>query len=271
MSSLSAPTFFNQSNVVISPFDDEEKGSGMKPFKALLAEAVSQNTLNESNWNSESWKNTWASVNQDVLNDAFSQHGLVQSIFSDIGEMTQRNCKSVSRVEKKMLEQTKGRENYFKVVSDFVAIRLHCDVSEIQKKIDCVREIVIAHGGQIHVRGFSNERFYGFFMNADKVYADITQYVYVFMEKVGYPIEIQIGHKFASHTFTIDSALRENKECGKVDLWNKNFYSDVKKYILDKANGENPGPKDGILIKAEDLHQNKVPQELKEILNNLDT
>ncbi len=243
--------------------------SDVSVFRECLASTVKELTLHESKWNSEGWRKTWGGINQRVLNDAFDQHGLVRSIFSDIGEISQRNCKSVARVEKKMTEQVSGRENFFKVVSDFVAVRMHCDVNEIQGKIDRIREIVLSNGGQIHVRGSSAERPYGFFMAPDKKYTDITQYVYVFMERVGYPIEFQIGHKFASHTFTIDSALRDNKECGKVDLWNKNFYSDVKKYILDKSNGENPGSKEAIQAKAEDIHQGNVPEELQGMLSKL--
>lgn len=240
--------------------------SFVSDYKNSLAETVKQNTLDESNWRSEDWKNIWKGLSQDVLNDAFNQHSTVRAIFSDIGEITQRKCKSMARVEQKMTEQNVGRENFFKVVSDFVAVRIHCNISEMQKKIDLIREIILKEGGQFHVRGSSIERPYGFFMNTDKKYTDITQYVYVFMEKVGYPIEFQIGHKFAAHTFTIDSALRDNKECGLIDLWTKNFYSDVKKYILDKSNGENPGSKEEIQAKAEEIHSHNVPRELQEIL-----
>lgn len=243
--------------------------SDLSIYRESLSSTVKELTLHESKWNSEGWKKAWNGINQNVLNDAFDQHGVVRSIFSNIGEIAQRNCKSVARVEKKMTEQMSGRENFFKVVSDFVAVRVHCDVKEIQGKIDLIREIVLANGGQIHVRGSSSERPYGFFLAPDKKYTDITQYVYVFMEKIGYPVEFQIGHKFASHTFSIDSALRDNKECGKVDLWNKNFYSDVKKYILGKANDENPGSTEAIQAKAEDIHQGHVPEELQEILSEL--
>jgi len=238
-------------------------------FKEYLESTVKKLTLNESNWNSEEWKKIWARINQDVLNDAFDQHELVCSIFSDIGEISQRNCKSIVRVEKKKTEQAPGRENYFKVVSDFVAVRMHCDVKEIQGKIDRIREIILAEGGQMHVRGSTTTFPYGFFMASDKKYTDITQYVYVFLKRVGYPIEFQIGHKFASHTFTIDSAIRDNKECGKVDLWRENFYSDVKNYILAKSNGENPGSIEAIQDKAVNIHQDTVPKELQEILDKL--
>ena len=100
-------------------------------------------------------------------------------------------------------------------------------------------------------------------MDTDKKFTDITQYLYVFIEKVGYPIEVQIGHEFASHTFKIDSALRDNPNCGKVDLWSKNFYGDVKNLILAKANINY------MLAKAEKIHPNNVPEELQEILNKL--
>lgn len=238
-------------------------------FKDCVIDMVNQTTLNEANWRSENWKTPWSKINQEVLTDAFEKHGLVRTIFLDIGEIIPRNCKSISRVEKKMTEQTPGRENYFKVVSDFVAVRVHCNINDIQTKIDRIRKIVLENGGQIHIRGSSNERPYGFFMNADKKYTDITQYVYIFLEKVGYPIEFQIGHEFASHTFTIDSALRDNPSCGKVDLWSKNFYGDVKNYILDNANGIEPGSKIQIQAKAEEIHQNIIPEDLQKILNKL--
>ncbi len=238
-------------------------------FKESVVDVVKSTTLNESNWRSENWKTLWNKIDQTVLTDAFEKHDLVRSIFVDIGEIIPRNCKSISRVEKKMTEQTLGRENYFKVVCDFVAARIHCNINEIQSKIDRIREIVLAKGGQIHVRGSSSERPYGFFMNADKKYTDITQYVYVYLEKVGYPIEFQIGHEFASHTFTIDSAIRDNPNCGKVDLWSKNFYGDVRQYILNKANGIEPGSKAQIQAKAEEIHQNKIPENLQSLLNKI--
>lgn len=243
--------------------------SDISIYRENLSGVIKELTLHESKWNSEVWKKAWNGINQNVLNDAFDQHGLVRSIFSGIGDISQRNCKSLARVEKKMTEQTPGRENFFKILSDFVAVRIDCNVDEIQGKIDRIRETVLANDGQIHVRGSSPERPYGFFMTPEKKYADITQYVYVFMERVGYPIEFQIGHKLASHTFTIDSAIRDNKECGKVDLWSKNFYMDAKKYILDKSNGESSFSKEEIQAKAEDIHQGKVPEELQEILNRL--
>ena len=238
-------------------------------FKDCLIDVVNETTLNESNWRSESWKKPWGIINQDVLTDAFEKHDLIRSIFQEIGEIIPRNCKSISRVEKKMTEQPTGKENYFKVVSDLVAARVHCNINEIQTKIDRIREIVLANDGQIHIRGSSNERPYGFFMNSDKKYTDITQYIYIFLEKVGYPLEIQIGHEFASHTFTIDSALRDNPHCGKVDLWSKSFYGMVKKYILDKANDQDPGSKDEINAVCVEIHKGNVPSELQQILDKI--
>lgn len=237
-------------------------------FKINLATTVQELTLDGSKWNSEKWKGAWGDISQEVLNDAFSQHGAVRSIFSGLGEIEQRNCKSLARVQKKVTEQAPGRENFFKVVSDFVAVRIPCEVSEIQGKIDHIREVVFAHEGIMHIRGESNVRPYGFFMTPDKKYSDITQYVYVFLDKVGYPIEFQIGHEFAAHTFTIDSALRDNPTCGKVDLWKNDFYSNVKTYLLDTANGEVKS-KDALLIQAADLHQGTIPEGLKAILHKM--
>lgn len=245
--------------------------NSVSDFKANMTEVVRQTTLNESNWRSENWSNLWKDVDQNILNDAFEQHGTVQSIFQEIGEIIPRKCKSIARVEKKMTEQPNGRENYFKVLSDFVAVRIHCDVNQLPAKIDRIREIVLANDSQMHVRGSSTERPYGFCTNPQtKEFTDITQYVYIFIEKIGYPVEIQIGHEFASHTFTIDSALRDDKTCGKVDLWNQNFYSEVKNYILEKANDSSkPVDKSGIQNKAAAIHEDNVPADLQMILDKL--
>lgn len=238
-------------------------------FRTTVAATVTELGLNEANWKAEGWKNLWSLVDQEVLNDAFNQHGSIRSIFSDLGRIDARNCKNIARVQKKMTEQPNGRENYFKVVADFDAVRISCDVTEIPEKINRIKDIVLEQGGQMYIRGTSDERPYGFVMTANKKYSDITQYVYVFLEKVGFPIEFQIGHEFAAHTFTIDSELRDDPTCGKVDLWKNNFYGEVKQYLLDKANGEQLTSKEELLAKAADLHQGNVPEELNSILNKI--
>jgi hypothetical protein len=238
-------------------------------FRECVAATIGDLTLSESNWKSPGWQKLAEKVSQDDLNDAFNQHGIVRAIFADLGEITQRNCKSLVRVQKKLTEQAPGRENFFKVVSDFVAVRVPCEVVEIPGKIDCLRRALLKNGnnGLMHVRGSSDERPYGFCFSSDKKFTDITQYVYVFLDKVGYPIEFQIGHPFAAHTFSIDSALRDDPTCGKIDLWKDNFYSDVKKRILDKANDEAASTSMPVLLaKADELHHGNIPKELSDIL-----
>lgn len=66
-----------------------------------------------------------------------------------------------------MTEQSSNRENYFKVISDFLAVRIHCDVNQIKDKIDYLKEIVTSNKGYLHIKGSSIERPYGFFMDSD--------------------------------------------------------------------------------------------------------
>jgi hypothetical protein len=239
-------------------------------YKLDLADLVEKNTLNESNWASEDWKMLGNQINQNIIDDAFNQHRELLILFNNINSIVQRpHSKSMFRIEKKMIEQTPGKENYFKIISDLMALRIYCDVVEIQKTIDVIKNVVFMNKGQIYIRGSSKELPYGSFMDSNKEYVDIMQFIYIFIEKIGYPVEIQIGHKFAAYTFSIDSALRENKQCGKIDLWNKNFYNIVKKYILDKTNGKNHGSKDDIQSLGKELHENNIPEELQQILNSL--
>ncbi len=95
------------------------------------------------------------------------------------------------------------------------------------------------------------------------------QYVFVFLERLGYPIELQIGHKFAFYTFAENSALRDSKEHGEVSLRRKNFYNAVLGYILDKCNGITATLQNDIQNQAKELYQNNIPEKLQVILNNL--
>lgn len=70
-------------------------------YRSCMASTITELGLQETTWNSEGWKKAWNGINQEILDDAFRQHDLVRSIFSDIGEITQRNCKSLARVEKR--------------------------------------------------------------------------------------------------------------------------------------------------------------------------
>ena len=237
-------------------------------FKSNLSNIVKELSLDELNWSSEKWKSL--SIDQEILTDAFEKHSLIKVYFSEIGDIITRKCKSIKRVEKKKMEQIPNRENYFKVISDFLAVRIHCDVNQIKEKIDYLKTIIISNGGYFHVRGSSIERPYGFFL--DNNFKDIVQYVYVYLEKIGYIIEFQMGHEFATHSFVINSLLRDNPSCGKIDLWTDDFYADVKSFILNKANllkFNEIDDKNKILMKANKIHNNNIPSDLLIILDKL--
>lgn len=239
-------------------------------FRTAVAETVNELGLKETNWKAEGWKNLWSKVNQDVLDDAFSNNSVIYTTFSNLGRIEARSSsKNFTRVQEKMTEQTTGRENYFKVVSDYIAARVPCDVAEICEKIDCLREIVFNHGGIMHVRGATDENTYGLCKSPDKKYSDIVQFVYVWSKEIGVPIEFQIGHEFSAHTFEIDSELRD-PTCKKIDLWGNDFYPNVKNYLLDKANGRQPVfSKEELVKQADVLHNGNVPEELKSILDKI--
>lgn len=240
-------------------------------FKNSLKQTIQKNTLNASNWKADSWRLLIQYVNQDILNDAFAQHDKLKNMFGSIGTIVPRKCKQMSRIGQKTDEVRERGGEYFKVLSDFIAGRNHCEITAIPDKIDKIREIVKNHNGTVYVRGESEERPYGFCMDKDKKFTDITQYAYVYVGEIGYPVELQIGHEFASYTFTNDSALRDNPECGAVDLWKDGYYNMVKTYLLNKANGVPivAGNKYDIWDRGFQLHNYKVPDEFKGILERL--
>lgn len=238
-------------------------------FKDTLRSIVSKESLNSMNWKSDSWKYLVTNINQEVLNDAFLQHEKLQNIFKTVGTIIPRKCKQMSRINLKTDEVSNRGSEYFKVVSDFVAGRIHCDVSELPKKIELIRGIVNKNGS-LYVRGESKDNVYGF-CHKDGKFTDITQYVYVYLDEVGYIAELQIGHEFATYTFTIDSMIRDNPNCGKVDLWKNDFYCKVKNYILKKANNVEiqAGEKYDLFDLAHQIHNYNVPNDLKTILDKI--
>jgi len=240
-------------------------------FKDILKETVVSNeSLNSKNWKSDVWKSLASKIDQDVLNDAYNQHSSVKTIFNSIGTIIPRKCKKMSRIALKTAEVSERGGEYFKVISDFVAGRIHCKVEEIPSKIDELIQIVKDKNGYMYVRGESEYNKYGFSMCGNE-HTDITQYIYVYLEDVGYVTELQIGHEFATYTFTVDSMLRDDPECGRVDLWKDGFYGRVKNIILKQANNVKlePGEKYEMLDDAQYMHDFKLPQDLKTILNKI--
>jgi hypothetical protein len=229
-------------------------------MEAQLSDIINKVGLDESNWGNAEWKSLYEHITQDTLNDAFNTHNVLQKTFPEL-EMITRKCKSLKRVNKKMEEQNPYKINYFKVISDFIAVRIHCQVNQIKDKLDYITNIVNSYeGSKIYIRGSSIDQPSG-------KYNDITQYAYVYMQEIGYIVEFQIGHEFAAYTFTTDSEIRDNPNCGEIDLWTDGFYNDVKKYILQDNN--DLITKNDILQKAEKIHNNIIPTDLLSILNRL--
>ena len=239
-------------------------------FKSNLKNTIHNETLNSANWKNESWKLIVPDINQEILNDAFNQHSKISELFKNVGEIIPRKCKQMGRIVKKTSEISNRGGEYFKIFSDFVAGRIHCNVNEIPVKLDIIKQVTKNHNGCYYIKGETTETPYGF-CEKNGVFLDVTQYIYVYLEEIGYPIEFQIGHKFASLTFYIDSSLRDNKECGLTDLWTDNFYGMVKTYILNKANKKEPvsGGKYDICDTAFRIHKGILPDELKRILDGL--
>ncbi len=234
-------------------------------FKADVKAVVAEQGLHVSNWKNGSYRTLSYQANREILEDAFKQQGLLKDIFSPLSLIFERSCKTVARLEAKRCEVEKRGGEHFKVVSDFVAARVPCKVREMADKIDCIRKIVRERNGLIYVRGETQEQPHGSFKKGTS-FSDIVQFVYVYLEEIGYPIEFQVGHPFAFHTFTIDSKLRDDPQCGLVDLWKEDFYTKVRSAIL---NPTNKNLFDEIEQIAKGLHQGEIPQELNKLLINI--
>lgn len=228
-------------------------------FKKTLAQQAVQIMAQPKD---DIWKNLAEQVNQTILDDAFNNLNKAQSIFSSIGPLEPRTRKQQTRIEKKRAEISLRGGEYFKVVSDFIAFRVPCNVNDIDQIISRIIAITDQENGHYWLKGSCKTL---------TKYTDIVQYIYVYTPSVEYIIEFQVGHPFAAYTFKVDSALRDNPNCGLVDLWKDNMYGTVKQYILDKANNTGQlGNKYEMWDAVFTSHKGNVPDELKYILNQLD-
>lgn len=212
------------------------------------------------------WKALASQVTQEVLDDANNNAQAAAFIFSSVGPLEARTRKQQSRIDKKNLEVSNRGGEFFKVVSDFIAFRVPCEVGEIEKVVAKVIEKTIQNNGTFWIKG-------SWVSTSDtnaQTFTDIVQYVYTYIPQIGYVVELQIGHPFAAYTFKVDSAIRDNPACGLTDLWKDNVYGKVKQHLLDVAN-KTPifGGKYDAMDAVFTSHGGKVPDELKSILDRM--
>lgn len=227
-----------------------------------LHEIVSNLGLSQDNWSDPEWTKLFPLISQDTLDDAKSKFGYFSSVFRFA--FLVRPVKSIERVQKKMTEQSHDYKNYFKVVSDFLAFRIECDLSEMKMAIDTILSN-LDKDDIVYVRGSTQEHRYGCIR--DSKYVDIVQYIYVYIKSVGYIVEIQVGHPFATYTFTVDSYIRDHPRENVIDLWTDGFYDLVKQYLINQANGLNVISKDKVMLAAMKIHNDDIPEELMIILD----
>ena len=163
-------------------------------------------------------------INQDILNDAYLQNYNVKYKLKNILLPSYPNILIDTRKFKKIeriLEKKKNikQDINFKINSDFIGFRIKCDISDIYKIIDLLRN-------KFDLFFERNSILY-----EDK-YIDIITYCYAYDYKTKYLIELQIGHPFAMYVFERDSFIRDNKNCGLIDLWDNDFYINVKHKLL---------------------------------------
>lgn len=227
--------------------------------------------LNADEWNNELWKETWNDINEDTVNDAFSMHQKINQILEPVGfPLTHRpNPKRLDRINEKKLDQ-KWTKNYFKAVSDLCAIRYVANLTDFGTIIMRILNIAKSKNAIVYVRDTDR---YPYYVNDDGAFIDISQYLYVFFDEIGYPIEVQIIHPFANIAFSNDSATRNNTDPTNtsnadttinMDLWQDGFFNNVKNYICAIAANHKPEHTYPVLIaKLKEIYGNTtVPADL---------
>jgi len=256
-------------------------------YKESLKTSIQKFGLDQSNWKTEDFVHrTSLGIFQEVLKDADDRKGALISLLTPfVGEVLSRPTKSADRVMTKISEEEKNAEagkpwtNFLRPLVDFQAYRIHCPASSIENNISHIKRICTENGYVVFVKGASQNNEKGGYWDAkENRLRDIIQYVYVYSEKIGHIAEIQVGEKFATHTFALDSEKRNaedrNEKWNGVDLWDNNFYNDVKNVILGRDNqslgNDKLAKKNDLIKKAREMHGESHPTRLQELLNILD-
>ena len=166
-------------------------------------------------------------ITESILNDAYSKINIVSSKLNfllndikDFYELEVRTCKKINRIHDKI--KNIKNDIYFKVNSDFIGFRIKCAIHDIYKIINKL------------------ETNFNFFFERNKIiignkFTDIITYCYAYDYNTKYIIELQIGHPFGMYVFARDSYIRDNPNSNCIDLWNNNFYVNVRKKILENT------------------------------------
>lgn len=253
-------------------------------WKRRMYATVARLGIGEAAWANPDWIPLAATVTQEILDDAalaltdsFYDEG---GAYRDLGPVTvQRRTKTVQSTAQQMQGQVPGQENYFRAVSDFHKMTIHCRVDAIAGEVVKLQERAAAHNGYSYVRGSSPATPNGRFQNEQGQYTDIVQFVYLYFPELGYPARFQVGHDFATRAFEADAQLCRARSGDAppnpdlVDLWQGDFYGHVREAILATANGVAPPPRD-LLAEARALYattERGMPGGLEAMLERMAT
>lgn len=182
------------------------------------------NIIKESNFNQDclDYKNIIHLITQEVVDEAHKQSEEVIKL------LNLTNIDSIRPMPKKITRIKSKNAKFqpdFKLNSDFIAMRINVKPSNI------VEYCEILSNNVKNLNGYCNVRY---------VINDIVAVVYIYLPQIGYITELQIGSPFCFYVFRIDTKLRDIRngitqmsDEYKVDLWDNNFYDDVKSKILE--------------------------------------
>ncbi|AYV75298.1 MAG: hypothetical protein Terrestrivirus1_172 [Terrestrivirus sp.] len=184
-------------------------------------------------------------ISEEVLSDAHTSTSKFVDLFKGTDlTFVSRPKKSLERVNEKFsgglarYDAGKGGADFFfKVISDFSAVRVSVKASNVYEAVEKIQQVIRDNGGVYRVRNHITEVDESGKPKVGAAMKDIILYMFAFVPSTGYVVEMQIGSPFASKTFEIDSVIRgmrSRKESieNVIDLWNDDTYSKISAEIL---------------------------------------
>lgn len=236
-------------------------------FSFALNEMLSANPsllTDVQSWDDPQWELLSGLISTSDLDSSVvasrKMEEFLRSIFAD-GTITMKpKKKTLERFAIKRQRTTYGGR--FKAVSDLVAARIECDLHQIRMILRRLEDAVAGSGLYV----CRNPIFDGHRMT------DIVAFVFIWLPEIGFVTEIQVGHALALNTFHLDSALRDNPDCGYVNLWKEDYYERVRAVLLAEVN-DTPVPESIVglrkLTEVMFLDASRIPAEMSSFAQEL--
>ncbi|KAF2498102.1 hypothetical protein BU16DRAFT_525663 [Lophium mytilinum] len=212
-------------------------------FKAELRSSLESSESKNLDPSSPIWEKLHPLVKQAVLDDANNLAASAAHILHEADPTlvleARKEPKTFARFQTKTSfggydKHGNPSDSAWKAVNDFISFCIPTRIPDMVSNVQRLVAAVAANGGKWYVKPDKNGGQVCLEDGKDGNPKDLCCFVYAYLPAIGYVVEVQVNHPFASFTFERDSLLRDSPELkGKlVDMWDEGLYGAVRDTLL---------------------------------------